>query len=283
MEKIKVAICYDFDKTLSSKNMQEFGFMKSIGVKEDKFWKMCNDFTKNNACDDILTMMKLMVSSSSDVGIIDHKTYFKDLGKTVKLFPGVKNWFERINKYADEMGVEVKHYIVSSGIKEIIEGTSISKYFDRIYASSFVYDEKGTAVWPAFAINYTNKTQYLYRINKGVLEVNDSSINDYMDADARPVPFSNMIYIGDSSTDVPSMRTVMLKGGYAICVYDDKKPLSSMVKNLVKNDKVSFVLPSNYQQGRMLDKVVKDIIKTIKYNSNLKNYTKHQKSKIDKH
>ena len=146
MAKPKIAICYDFDQTLSTRNMQEFDFMKMTGMSADEFWEMCAKFTKKHGCDNILTMMKKMIDVLNQNGVVDQKAKLEEFGKTVEFFDGVETWFERINNYAEKLGVEVKHYIISSGIKEIIEGTSIAKYFDQIYACYYAYDDEGRAI-----------------------------------------------------------------------------------------------------------------------------------------
>lgn len=278
----KIAICYDFDKTLSTRNMQEYDFLKLAGMNAEEFWQKCENFSKKHNCDNILTMMYGVIEVFREHNIKNHREQLVEYGKTVEFFDGVETWFERINKYAERTGVEVKHYIISSGIKEIIEGTSIAKYFDKIYASYFAYDQNNKAIWPALAINYTNKTQFLYRINKGIYDVTDHSVNGIMSHDIRPVPLENIIYIGDSSTDIPSMRTIMKAGGNTICVYDKHEPLKDYVKNLLLNDKVNFVAAADYSKNSDLEKVVKNVIKSVHDKTKLKMITKTQKSKIDK-
>ena len=282
MTKAKIAICYDFDQTLSPKNMQEYDFLNMAGVSAEKFWEKCAEFTNEHGSDNILTMMYETINVLNKSKVSDHKAKFNELGKTIEFFEGVETWFERINNYAEKIGVEVKHYIISSGIKEIIEGTKIAKYFDRIYASYFAYDKNNKAIWPALAINYTNKTQFLYRINKGIYDENDLSVNGIMSHDIRPVPLENIIYIGDSSTDIPSMRTIMKAGGNTICVYNKDLPLQNYVKDLLLNDKVNFVAEADYSKNSILEKVVKGIIKSVKDQTHLKMITKYQKTKIDK-
>ena len=281
MAKAKIAICYDFDKTLSTMNMQEFDFMEMAGVNKDIFWEECNIFAKKNQADGILSMMKHMVDACNKNEIHNQKQYFFKLGQTVKLYDGVLTWFDRINNYAKKLGIEVKHYIVSSGIKDIIAGTPIAKYFDKIYASSFVYDKSGKVLWPALAINFKNKTQFLYRINKGTLDVYDETINDIMDQESRPVPFTNMIYIGDGVGDLPSMRLVKKSGGYTIGVYGSAYSRNYLTE-LLQNDKINYVLKADYSYRSDMEKLVKNILETIKLNSNLKNISKIQKNKIDK-
>lgn len=218
--KITVAICYDFDKTLSPDDMQSQGFIQSLGFSEvQEFWKESNDLAENNDMDRILAYMYMMAIKSRGKQVFNKQTLM-DAGKKIAFFPGVEEWFERINKYGRARGIEVRHFIISSGLKEMIEGTSIGKEFTKIYASSFYYDKDGVAVWPSQVVNYTNKTQFLFRVEKGALGVNDQKINDFMEPEDYEVPFRNIVYIGDSDTDIPCMKLVNSKGGYSIGVYD---------------------------------------------------------------
>ena len=272
-----VAICYDFDSTLAPDNMQEHGFFAAIGKTPDEFWGESNNIVKRNHADNILVNMYRMIHDSRKNDICLTKQKLEEFGSMVKLFNGVETWFERINEFGKSIGVNVEHYIVSSGIKEMIEGMSIAKYFKKIYACSYIYDSKGNAVWPAISINYTNKTQYLYRINKGCLDETDDSINEIMDHDSRCVPFENMIYIGDSFTDIPCMRLVMKNGGKTIGVYDPNKGKMEKVKTLITNNKINYIAPADYSKGKTLEIIVKEIIKSCKINHNLKLLSKAQK------
>ena len=216
-----IAICYDFDKTLSPTDMQAQGFIQSVGYDTAEFWTKSNGLAEENDMDQNLAYMYMM-KTESDGQILFTEATLKDYGSQVKLFPGVEEWFDRINSYGNEKGVSIEHYIISSGLKEMIEGTPLAKrgFFTKIFASSFYYNERGVAVWPAQVVNYTNKTQYLFRIEKGTLDVNDPGVNDYFSPDERRIPFRNMIYIGDSDTDIPCMRLVNSFGGHSIGVYD---------------------------------------------------------------
>ena len=186
----------------------------------------------------------------------------RNYGAEVELFPGVEEWFERIREYGKEKGVIIEHYIISSGLKEMIEGTSIAKAgaFEKIYASSFMFDDKDVPVWPAQAINYTNKTQFLFRIEKGVLDVNDPGVNDYFKPEEIRVPFRNIVYIGDSMTDIPCMKLVNINGGHSIAVYNNHTLDKSKVFKMLTENRVKYFAPADYTDGSELDKLVKAII-----------------------
>lgn len=171
--------------------------------------------------DQNLAYMYMMATKSRGKVLFTHEE-LKKAGAKVRLFPGVKTWFDRINNYGKEHGVTVEHYIISSGLKEMIEGTEIADKFKKIYASSFYFDNDGVAVWPAQAVNYTNKTQFLFIVEKGVLGINDQSVNSYFEQDKIRIPFRNIVYIGDSETDIPCMKLVNVNGGHSIGVYNSE-------------------------------------------------------------
>lgn len=204
-----LAVCYDFDKTLSPDDMQAQGYIQSVNYHVDRFWEESNRMARENGMDSNLAYMYKMVREAKGHFDLSRKA-LEEYGSRVELFPGVDGWFERVRRYGMEQGVIVEHYIISSGLKEMIEGTEIAKRgsFEKIYASAFYYDEHGVAVWPAQAINYTSKTQFLFRIEKGVLDVNDPGVNDFFPPEQMRVPFRNIVYIGDSDTDIPSMKLV---------------------------------------------------------------------------
>ena len=276
--KTKVALIYDFDKTLSPDDMQAYGYMEKLGIEAEEFWKMCNDFTVKNQVDNILTYMYMMIKKYNEKGIKLTRDFLVESGKSVELYEGVETWFKRINEFGESVGLEVEHYVVSSGLKEIIEGTSISKYFKEIYAGYFVYDEENRPIWPALAINYTNKTQFIYRINKGILNVTDNRVNDRMPHEDRPVPFKNMIYIGDSATDIPCMRLISKSGGYSVGVYKKGERNENFLKGLLNDGRVDFIAPAVYSEGSELENIVKEIIKTIKCKSTLKEINQNLRS-----
>lgn len=266
MTKPIAAIMYDFDKTLSTKDMQEYAFIPGIGMTADEFWSECNRLTKENNMDQILSYMYVMLNGARGKKLLNRKE-FNSLGESVELFPGVDTWFERINKYGEAIGVEVEHYIISSGVKEIIEGTPIAKYFKKIYAAEFLYDEKGVPIWPAMAINYTSKTQFLFRINKGILDVTEhKALNGYTPEEERRVPFCNMIYIGDGFTDVPCMKLVKLNGGHSVAVYSTE---GDSARDIMKHGRVDYLAKADYSEGSKIEDTVFSILDEIKTNHRL--------------
>lgn len=265
-----VAICYDFDKTLSPDDMQAFTFIPSIGMDKNDFWEESNSLAQKNLMDKNLAWMHLMLKKSDANNLPVSKESFKELGKDVKLFKGVTSWFKHVNEYGDKLGVEVQHYIISSGLKEIIEGSSIADNFKRIYASSFLYSVNGVAIWPAQTVNYTNKTQFIFRIAKGFLEEYDERVNDSMSDNELAIPYENIIYIGDSDTDVPCMRVVTSKGGYSIGVYDPITDRRAKVYKLFEDGRLSFFAPADYSTTAPLFHTVKGIMENIASRERLK-------------
>lgn len=259
-EKPIIALMYDFDHTLSPKDMQEYGFIPGLGMSAGEFWDACNRKAVSNNMDGILAYMLVMIEQSIGKQMITREM-LTSMGKDVKLFDGVRTWFSRINAYAEQKGAVAEHYILSSGLKEIIEGTPIADEFKEIFAASFVYNDNGVPYWPAMAVNYTSKTQFIFRINKGVLDVtNDEDLNGYMLEDKRPVPFRNMIYIGDGLTDVPCMKTVKVNGGYSIAVYQGSH---AAALKMLKHNRVDYIAPTDYSEGKELEQTVFEIIDSI--------------------
>lgn len=262
-----LAICYDFDKTLSPDDMQAQGYIQSVGFDIAQFWKESNELAIQNDMDNNLAYMYKMVREAEG-NLILKKDKLAEYGAKVKLFAGVNDWFERIRTYGKEKSVKVEHYIISSGLKEMIEGTEIARHgaFEKIYASSFFYNERGVAIWPAQVINYTNKTQFLFRIEKGVLDINDPGVNEYFAPEDMRVPFRNMVYIGDSDTDIPCMKLVNSYGGHSIGVYNPDTRDKSKVKKMILNKRIKYYVPADYSKDSELDKLVKAIIdKTAAY------------------
>ena len=254
-----IAICYDFDKTLTPDDMQAQGFIQSVGYDVPEFWKESNGLAENNDMDQNLAyMFKMMEAAEGQV--LFTKDSLKRYGAQVRLFPGVESWFQRIRKYGEEHGVIVEHYIISSGLKEMIEGTTIANEFEKIYASSFLYNEKRVAKWPTQVVNYTNKTQFLFRIEKGVLDINDLGVNEAFAPENIRVPFRNMVYIGDSDTDIPCMKVVNSNGGHSIGVYNADTQDKAKVYKMMREGRIRYFAPSDYSEGSQLDELVKAII-----------------------
>ena len=263
-----VAICYDFDKTLSPDDMQAQGFIQSVGYEISEFWQESNGLAERNDMDQNLAYMFKMMETAEGRVLFTKDALLK-YGAQVHLFPGVENWFRRIRDYGEAHGVIVEHYIISSGLKEMIEGTAIAGEFEKIYASSFFYNEKGVPKWPAQVVNYTNKTQFLFRIEKGVLDINDLGVNDAFAPEDIRVPFRNMIYIGDSDTDIPCMKLVNTYGGHSIGVYNGDKLDKSKVYKMMREGRIRYYAPADYSEGTQLDEVVKAIIDRTATNERL--------------
>lgn len=198
------------------------------------------------------------------------REYFRKIGADVELYKGVKTWFKRMNEYAEKKGIELEHYIISSGLKEIIEGSEIAQYFKRIYASTYLYSADGVAKWPAQAINYTNKTQFIFRIAKGFLEEYDERVNDSMPDELLRIPYENIVYIGDSATDIPCMRLVKSKGGYSIGVFDPQKDNRGKVYQLFSDGRINFYAPADYSANSEIPKFMKQIINEISAKESIK-------------
>ena len=262
MNKPIIALLYDFDKTLCTQDMQNYAFIPSLGMDPDAFWKEANTFGWQQEMDGILAYMYTMLRKCNELGIPLTRESLVEKGRSIELFPGVKEWFGRINAFGESLGVEIEHYVLSSGLKEIIEGSGISHEFKMVYASEFYYDETGTPVWPKLDVNFTAKTQFVYRINKGVLAVsNDKDLNASMPDDSKRIPFTNMIYVGDGLSDVPCMKMMRAYGGQAIAVYQaGNRP---GVEELLSRGRVDFIFPADYREGTALDSTVKNIIRKM--------------------
>ena len=263
-----VAICYDFDKTLSPDDMQAQGFIQSVGYGVSEFWQESNGLAERNDTDQNLAYMFKMMEAAEGQVVFTKNALLK-YGAKVRLFPGVEEWFRRIREYGEAHGVIVEHYIISSGLKEMIEGTAIAGEFEKIYASSFFYNEKGVPKWPAQVVNYTNKTQFLFRIEKGVLDINDPGVNDAFAPEDIRVPFRNMIYIGDSDTDIPCMKLVNTYGGHSIGVYNADTLDKTKVYKMMREGRIRYYAPADYSEDAPLDQLVKAIIDRTATNERL--------------
>ena len=266
-----VALIYDFDGTLSPGNMQEFGFIQAIGKKPQEFWQESDEIALGQDASNILSYMKLMFDEARKAGIKLRKEDFKSFGAAVELFPGVTDWFGLINEYGKKKGVKVEHYINSSGLAEMIEGTSIATEFKRIFACSFLYNKDGEAEWPGVAVDYTAKTQFLFKINKGILSVRDNKkVNESQAEDNKRIPFPHMIYFGDGETDVPCMKIVKMFGGNSIAVYNPEiKKKVNVARKLLRQERVNFITPADYTKESRTYHVVCSIIDKIKINFDL--------------
>lgn len=266
------AIAYDFDGTLAAGNMQEYNFIPDLNMDKSEFWEEANLMAKNNDMDEVLAYLFLMLTKAKEKNISIHKDTFIQYGKDITFFAGVEHYFERMNQYAASKNIILEHHIISSGLREFVQGTSIAHHFKNIFASGFIYDKEGIACWPALAVNYTNKTQFLFRINKGINNAYDNTlINKIVPEDEKPVPFSNMIYIGDGETDVPAMKMVKLQGGTSIAVYNpdlkSSKKSSRTPKDIcleiIKHNRADYIAPANYIKNSELDIIIRKVIDKI--------------------
>ena len=271
-----VALVYDFDGTLSPGNMQEFGFIQAIGKKPQEFWQESDDIAVGQDASNILSYMKLMFDEAHKAGIKLRREDFRRFGASVELYNGVIEWFSLINEYGKKRGVKVEHYINSSGLASMIEGTPIAKEFKRIFACSFIYNEDGDAVWPGVAVDYTAKTQFLFKINKGILSIRDNKkVNESKEEDNKRIPFPHMIYFGDGETDVPCMKIVKMFGGNSIAVYNPEiKKKVNVARKLLRQKRVNFIAPARYTKDSRAYEVVCAIIDKIKADFDLAKFAR---------
>ena len=256
-KKPTIALMYDFDKTLCDQDMQNYTFIPNLGMTPSEFWGRVESYRTKNYMEGILGYLYSSVKLCEEKGIDVTKEYLRSCGKDIRFYKGVLNWFERINLYGESIGVNIEHYVISSGIKEIIEGSEISNRFKKIFACQYLYDEDGKAIWPKIAINYTQKTQYVFRISKGVYdETENKKVNDKVRD--REIPYHNMIYFGDGITDIPCMTLIKKQGGVSIAVY--QKGEKNKVTDLLLDDRVNYICSADYQEGGDLDSLVKCII-----------------------
>lgn len=257
-----IAFLYDFDKTLCTTDMEDYAFIPSLGYTPAEFWGKANVFGWENRMDGLLAYMYTMIQECAAQNIKLDRAFLNHCGESIQLFPGVREWFARINAFGESLGVQVEHYVISSGLREIIEGSGIAQEFREIYACEFYYNENDDACWPKLDVNFTNKTQFVYRINKGILDVSrDKELNDSMPDDSKRVPFTNMIYMGDGLSDVPCMKMMRAYGGQAIAVYQASNRQG--VEKLLADGRVDFIFPADYREDMELDRTVRDILRKM--------------------
>lgn len=257
-EQPTVAMVYDFDGTLSPLSMQEYGCLSALGQEPETFWREISKGSQEADINSIYYYLWRLVALAQSQGDPITRERLNAMGHDLDYFPGVPEWFELTRRMGHDYRLNVKHYIVSSGIEEILEGCTIYSEFDKVFASSYLYDPQGRAIWPRLAMDYTLKTQFIFRISKGVFALaDDKSVNDYMaDAD-RPVPISRMIYFGDGQTDIPCMRLVKAEGGYSVAVYNPAlQGAIDEARALHRDGRVQFIAPADYREGQPLHRVV---------------------------
>jgi hypothetical protein len=261
----EVAIVYDFDGTLAPGNMQEYDFIPKLGMSPTDFWGKAGALAKECDGDVILAYLNLMLREANAKQVPIRRDDFIEYGRSVDLFPGVIEWFDRVNAEGKKRGLAIQHFIVSSGLREMVQGSRIARKFERVFASAFAYDVNGVAYAPALALNYTTKTQYLFRINKGTLDVWDNSvINTYVPHAERSVPFERMIYLGDGETDVPCMRLVKDQGGHSLAVYrKGKHGAKAVAEKLLGEGRVNFIAVADYTENSEIEQRVSAVLDRI--------------------
>lgn len=275
-----VAICYDFDGTLAPGNMQEHSYIPNLGLDNAEFWDKANQLAKENDMNEILAYMHLLLEKARQKDLPIRKDDFVEHGKNIPLYPGVEGWFDRINDFGKSLGFDIRHFVISSGLREMVEGTRISHHFSFVFASGYYYNTDGLAEWPAVGIDYTGKTQFLFRINKGIFNSWDSSvINKYMLENEKPFPFERFIYIGDGETDVPAMKMVNYQGGYTIAVFDPGKSVNregrlskDVSLELLRQGRARYIAPADYRLNSDLDILLTNILNDIRFGQNLREH-----------
>jgi len=261
--------------------MQNYELIPYLGEKQDDFWDQSNVQTNKNNMDRILSYMKVIIDIADSKGLELTRDTFHKMGNSVELFNGVDTWFDRINAYSKEKHINIEHYVISAGLKEIIEGTPIADKFTDIFACSYIYDKDNKPTWPRQVVNYTTKTQYISRISKGCLDLSDDiSVNKHMEEHEKRVPLRNFIYIGDSDTDIPAMRLVKQEQGYSIGVYNPKEINKQKVYNLINDDRINSFAPADYSLDSKLERIVRTAISKIKFENKLRKLTLKQQKQV---
>ena len=276
MKQNKIAIIYDFDGTLTPKTMQEYTLLPRMGIKSKNFWDDIVKETRETGAESMMVYMRHLLDYAEEKNIAISKKEFYKMAKNIEYYNGVRTWFDRVNKYVKKISkskVIIEHYIISAGHLEILEGISIKKYIKKIFASEYYFDKNDNAVFPKIVVTDTTKTQYIFRINKGKINLSES-INEHMEEKQRPIPFDNMIYIGDGLTDVPSMALIKKEGGHSIAVFQKNQEQIRISKSLLKANRVDFIAPANFSDKSELYKnmliLIDYVVAKIKYNLHLK-------------
>ena len=261
-----VALIYDYDGTLSPGNMQEFGFIQAVGKTAEEFWRMSDSIAIGQDASNVLAYMKLMFDEAKRNGIKLRREDFQRFGRNIQLFDGVREWFKLVNTYGELHGVKIEHYINSSGLKEIIEGSPIAHEFKHVFAGTFLDDANGEAEWPGISVDDTTKTQFLFKISKCIFSSRDNKqVNESIADDKKRIPFTHMIYFGDGDTDVPCMKIVGMFGGHSIAVYDPQNERKkATAAKLKRQGRVAFAVPAVYTPDAPAFRVVTAIIDKIK-------------------
>nr|VFJ51018.1 MAG: haloacid dehalogenase-like hydrolase [Candidatus Kentron sp. FW]VFJ66904.1 MAG: haloacid dehalogenase-like hydrolase [Candidatus Kentron sp. FW] len=268
---IKCALVYDFDGTLAEGNCVEHGVVPSLKINKEEFWKEVKKRSKSDDGDEILSYLGRLSEIADEKNSCElSEENLKKHGASIPLFPGVESWFDRINEYGKQHGLYIYHYIISSGLEAMIKGTKIGDKFRKIFACKYHYGKDNLKPkWAAQAINYTTKTQFLFRVNKGIDNSWDNpSVNKFIELHEREIPFQRMIYFGDGDTDIPSMKMVIYQGGFSLAVFDkdkwEEETTQSKVEKLISEERSSYVVPADYREASQLDVTVKGLLQLFK-------------------
>ena len=267
---LPIALVYDFDGTLAEGNCAEHGLLPALGIDDPKdFWRDVKHQATSRDADEILTYLGLLMerASSKNIKLLSKKKVRK-FGQSIPLFSGVDSWFPRRNQYSKSELIKLEHYIISSGLEEMIIGCKIGKEFKKVFGCRIEkFQDNPVIMWPTQTINYTTKTQFLFRINKGIDNSWDNEkINRFIEPEDRPIPFKQMIFLGDGDTDIPSMKMVRYQGGHSLAVFDQKKWPSAQHKvgKLISEERADYVVPADYREGSQLDVTIKGLLQLIK-------------------
>ena len=258
----KIALCYDFDGTLCSGYMQDQKLLHDCKIEPKNFWIKVANYAKENHCDPTLAYLMLLEQQMRSAGLKVNAETFKKYGRELKLFKGVNEWFSRIKQFGKLHNIEIQHFIISSGLADVIKGCTFIKDINLVYASSYIYDD-GKGVWPKLSVNYSNKVQFLYRINKGTFDVFDQvGVNAKKDSnDSVNIPFENFIFFGDGETDVPCFSVNQKNAGKNICIYEKGNEKSFDIgKKLYSEGRVHYLLDGDYSENSEIDKLIKQFI-----------------------
>lgn len=261
-----IALVYDFDGTLSPQPMQEYTVLPKIGVEPAQFWAMVNREARETESDPMLVYMRHIIEALERVRVDVKREDFAAMAEAIEYFPGVPTWFARVNAYVKRRSrgqVKLQHYLISAGQKEILDGVSIRKHFKRIYASEYHFNHHGVATFPKLLVTDTMKTQFLFRINKGIEAVTES-INEHMPEEERPIPFQNIVYVGDGMTDVPSMALTKKSGGHTVAVYNpEKESQRAICEKLLRAGRADFLAEADFRKGSKLSRRVELLLDAI--------------------
>ncbi len=260
-----IALVYDFDGTLSPQPMQEYTVLPKIGIEPEEFWRRVNRDARETESDMMLVYMRHILEELEKGRIHVTREDFAAMASRIKYFAGVSTWFPRLNQYVKRKSggsVKLQHYLISAGQKEILEGAAIRKHFKRIYASEYHFNHNGVATFPKLLVTGTMKTQFLFRINKGRENITES-IDDHMPESQRPIPFQNMVYVGDGMTDVPSMALTKKSGGHTVAVYQPSGKGRDTCVKLLHAGRADFIAAADYRAGSKLTARVQLLLDAI--------------------